>query len=370
MRDTGTQTLIDDLNHAIAEGGAQQRSKILERITDLFAAGSRGYSGKQLALFDDILQELSADIETEVRAKLSNRLAHLDCAPPKLTRSLAFDDAVDVATPVLTHSTALTETDLIENATTKSQKHLLAIAQRLELSEKVTDVLVIRGDQQVAHTVVRNAGARFSLAGYGILVVRARQDDALTLALGARNDLPRQFFLKLLEAASASVRATLELSDPQSARAVREAVDDVATDIQRATRKLSQQYSAAVRDSKQRSNVNLLGEAAVHARARAQEFERTVVALSKLGHFRVDIVERALLDKGQDMVLILAKAANCSWTSAKELLLMYAAERDLDRDDLGRAFERYQALSQETARKVMRFYESRMRHRSGALENS
>ncbi|MGA8819299.1 MAG: DUF2336 domain-containing protein [Xanthobacteraceae bacterium] len=364
MRDSGTQSLIDELNRTVVEAGPQQRKKILQRITDLFAAGSRGYSGKQLALFDDVLQELSTDIEVEVRAKLSERLAHLDCAPPKVIRSLAFDDAAEVATPVLMHSNELSEADLIENAATKSQKHLLAIAQRLKVSEKVTDVLVIRGDKEVALAVVQNKGARFSLAGYGMLVVRARQDDVLTLALGERNDVPRQIFLKLLEGASASVRAALERADPQSAPAIRGAVDDVATAMQRATRGLSQQYSAAVLDAKQRSNVAPLSEASVHARARAQEFERTVVALSKLGHFRVDVVERALLDKGEDMILILAKAAGCSWTTVKELLLMYVAERNLSPDDLGRASERYQKLGETTARKVIRFYESRMRARS------
>ena len=364
MRDTGTQTLIDELNRTVVEGGSEQRIKVLERVTDLFAAGSRGYSGQQLALFDDILQELAADIEVEVRAKLSERLAHLDCVPPKLIRSLAFDDAAEVATPVLMHSSALSEADLIENASTKSQKHLLAIAQRLKVSEKVTDVLVIRGDQQVARAAVQNRGARFSLAGYGMLVVRARQDDALTLALGGRNDLPRQIFLKLLEGASATVRTALERADPHSARAIQDAVDDVATEMQRATREQSQQYSAATLDAKQRRNVAPLSEASVHARARAQEFERTVVALSKLGHFRVEVVERALLEKGEDMLLILAKAAGCSWTTVKELLLMYAAERNLSPDDLDRASERYQKLGVGTARKVIRFYEARMRARS------
>jgi uncharacterized protein (DUF2336 family) len=364
MRDSGTQSLIDELNRTVVEGGSEQRLRVLKRVTDLFAAGARGYSGQQLALFDDILQQLSKDIEVEVRAMLAERLARLDCAPPKLIRSLAFDDAAEVATPVLMHSNTLSEADLIENASTKSQRHLLAIAQRLKVSEKVTDVLVIRGDRRVAHTVVRNRGARFSLAGYGMLVVRAAQDDALTLALGERNDLPRQIFLKLLEGASASVRATLERANPQSAQAIRDTVDDVATQMQRATRELSQQYSTAVHDAKQRRNVAPISEASVHARARAQEFERTVVALSKLGHFRVDVVERALLDKGQDMLLILAKAAGCSWTTVKELLLMYAAERNLSPDDLERASERYQKLGETTARKVIRFYESRMRARS------
>jgi MFS family permease len=57
--------------------------------------------------------------------------------------------------------------------------------------------------------VAANKGARFSLAGYGKLTNRARRDRKLTLALGRRSDLPRQYFLKLLETASASVRAKL-----------------------------------------------------------------------------------------------------------------------------------------------------------------
>jgi hypothetical protein len=50
----------------------------------------------------------------------------------------------------------------------------------------------------------------------------------------------------------------------------------------------------------------------------------------------VDFVERALIDKGEDMILILAKAADCSTTTVKELLLMYVAERNLQSDELAR----------------------------------
>ena len=150
------QSLIDELNDAVANGGIEQRLKILERITDLFVAGSRGYSGEQIALFDDVLQELSAEIETKARAKLALRLAHLRNSPPALIRKLAFDDEITVAEPVLVHSQQLSDADLVENATTKSQDHLFAIAQRLRLSEQVTDILVERGNRRVLRRVVRN----------------------------------------------------------------------------------------------------------------------------------------------------------------------------------------------------------------------
>ena len=348
-------SLIDELNDAVAAGDAKRRLRIMLRIADLFAAGARNYSGQQIAVFDDVLQELTADIELGARAELAHRLARIDGAPPRVVRSLAFDDAIEVAGPVLTHSAQLTDGDLIENASTKSQAHLLAIAQRLQLSEAVTDVLVARGDRRVVNKVVRNRGARFSLAGYEKLTVHARRDKRLTLALGRRGDLPRQCFIKLLEAASASVRARLEAEHPQAEDAIRDVVDDVATLMQREARAGSEAHAAAARDAKSRFRVAGASEASVHAPARAQEFEKTVVALARLGRFPVDLVERALLDEGEDMVLLFAKAAGCSWTTTRELLTMYAANRKLTPDDMTRSFERFGKLSRKTAQSIVSF---------------
>ena len=358
-----SRSLLDELVSPVAGATAKHRHKIIDRVTDLFAAGSRSYSDEQISLFDDVLRRLAADIEIKARAKLAHRLAVIDNAPPVLIRSLAFDDAIEVAEPVLIYSERLTDDDLVENATTKSQDHLYAIAQRLKLSEKVTDVLVERGDQRVVHKVVKNKGARFSLAGFGKLTTRARYDRKLTLALGERSDLPRQYFLKLLEAASSKVRAKLEASNPQLVMAIRDTVDDVATAMQREVRKGSHAHAVAVREAKRRFNVQPITEASVHGPAHAQDFEKTVVALARLGVFPVDLVERALLDEGEDMLLLLAKAAGCSWTTAREMLVMFAANRNLQPDDITVAFERYRKLSQQTARNIVTFYEKRMKLR-------
>ena len=195
---------------------------------------------------------------------------------------------------------------------------------------------------------------------------RARYDRKLTLALGERSDLPRQYFLKLLEAASATVRARLEAANPEAVAAIRDTVDDVATTMQREVRKTSRAHALAVREAKRRFNVRPITEASVHGPAHAQDFDKTVVALARLGVFSVDLVERALLDEGEDMLLLLAKAAGCSWTTARELLLMYAADRSLKPDDITRAFERYKKLSEPTARNIVGFYERRLKLRANA----
>jgi uncharacterized protein (DUF2336 family) len=364
LQATECQSLIDELNDVVATGNDQQRLRILERVADLFAAGSRGYSSEQISLFDDVLRKLSADIEVKARARLARKIARTDNAPPKLVRVLAFDDAIAVAKPVLAHSQQLSDADLIENASTKSQEHLLAIAQRLKLSEPVTNVLVERGDNRVVHRVVRNTGARFSLAGYNKLTNLARRSRKLTLALARRSDLPRQTFLKLLETASAAVRAELERANPQAEAAIRDAIDDVATRVQQEAREASRRYATALRDANRLFNAQPFTEANIHAHARAQDFERTVIALVKLGPFSVDLVERALLDKGEDMILILAKAAGCSWTTAKELLQMHIAERNLPPDNLARFFDRYKKLPRETARNIVNFYGQRVKLRT------
>ena len=99
------------------------------------------------------------------------------------------------------------------------------------------------------HKVARNNGAHFSLAGYGRLTIRAQHDRKLMLVLGQRGDIPRQHFLKLLESASASVRAKLEAANPRAAAAIRDAIDDVATAIQHEVRAASPEHAAAARNA-------------------------------------------------------------------------------------------------------------------------
>jgi uncharacterized protein (DUF2336 family) len=175
--------LIDELEDAIASGSPEKRLDSLWRVIDLFTDGAGRYSDEQIALFDGVILRLAAEIEAKARAKLARRLASVARAPVKVIRSLAFDDDTSVACPVLSRSERLEDADLIATAAAKSQDHLHAIAQRTSLSAAVTDVLVDRGDRQVVRSVAKNAGARFSVAGFGKLVARARGDETLALRM-------------------------------------------------------------------------------------------------------------------------------------------------------------------------------------------
>jgi uncharacterized protein (DUF2336 family) len=281
-----------------------------------------------------------------------------------LVRAFAFDDTIAVAAPVLSQSTALSESDLVTSASTQSQGHLYAIAQRRTISELITEILIERGEPIVVQTVAKNAGARISDDSFRELVVRAGDDAQLALHVGTRRDIPRHHFLKLLETASASVCSKIVAANPQFADAVRGAVTEVIDDINLEVRNQSPDHAKAKRKVKRLKYWRELREANVHAAACAQNFEQTVMALSVLANCPIEMAERAVLNENPGVVQVIAKAAGCSWATMRALLLMTAADRRMSKIDLDRARENFERLEIRAAKRVLEFYEARRNERS------
>src|ERR1700682_3991221 len=212
-----SENLLDELQTTLAHGTVARRVETLRRVTDLFLSGAVDYSSEQIGLFDDVFQCLMHHIETSAKALLANRLAPIDSAPPLTIRALALDDLIEVAAPVLSRSERLDDDALIEAARNKSQAHLMAISTRRVLSDAVTDVLVLRGNDEVIHSTVNNPGAEFSEHGLTRLVNRAEGDDNLATCVGLRPTIPRHLYLKLIAKASDTVQQRLEGANPQPA---------------------------------------------------------------------------------------------------------------------------------------------------------
>ena len=240
------QHLIGDLEGVLAAKDASGRAEILHRVTDLFVNGSGNFTVDQIDLFDVVMSRLVGTIGQAARAEFGSRLAFVSDAPARVIRTLAFDDAIDVAAPVLAHSVRLEDAVLVENARTKSQGHLLAISGRSILAEAVTDILVKRGNHLVVTGAAANRGARFSASGMSILVRRAQDNGDLALCVWERPDIPRHDLVKLFVQASEIVRGKLEAADPRRAVLVRAAVAQASDAIQATARAGSSQHAQAL----------------------------------------------------------------------------------------------------------------------------
>jgi uncharacterized protein (DUF2336 family) len=350
-------SLIDDLERALSASNEAQRVEMLSRVTSLFIADSGKYSPQQVNLFDELLTRFVTVIEAKARARLASRLASVVNAPAGVIRTLAFDDDIEVARTVLRESDQIDENDLVANANSKSQQHLLAISERKSLSEAVTDVLVARGNPEVAHAVAKNAGARFSFAGFRTLVRRSTGDDRLAALVGSRDDLPRQQMLRLLDVASAEVRARLLAQNPDSIDAVQEVIAEVGGSIREEIRGFN--YAAVRPKVEALRAAGQLNEAVIAQYAREERFEETAIALSLLCEINIDVVERGLLAPGLEVLLILLKLAGFSWATTKLVLQLKAANRSISPKQLEQAVAHFSRLNVGAARKAIGYYSSR-----------
>jgi uncharacterized protein (DUF2336 family) len=351
------QALLNQVEDAMASGSVTRRGKIVRHVTDLFIVTSGQCTDTEIALFDDVLTRLAAEIEVSARALLAERLAPIENAPPRIIRTLAFDDEIDVAGPVLQQSPRLDEEALLENARRKGQAHLLAISRRRALTEKVTDVLVARGDQQVVLSTVENRGARFSDSGFSTLVRRAEGDDRLAASVGGRPEIPPYLFRKLLAKASTSVRLKLEAEHPHARHEVRQVVGEVVERL-KAEAQGATDYTPA-RERVEAMQRGQLDDRKLDAIARTGRFEEVAPALARRCELPLEFVEGALKQQHAEMILIIAKAAGLSWLGVRGILAARAASRPTSPGEIAHCLASYERLKPETAQEIIRFHRAR-----------
>jgi uncharacterized protein (DUF2336 family) len=351
-------SLIPELEDVLQHGSRHKRAEALRRVTKLFLEGAKDYSDAHVDLFDDVFALLIEEIETKARCELSNHLAPVGNAPIKVLRVLASDDDIAVAGPVLKLAQRLEEADLVDLAKTKSQAHLQAISARPVLGEAVTDILVRRGDCEVARSVADNRGARLSDTGFFRLIKRAESDGILAEKVGLRPDIPPRLFRELLTRATAIVHKRLLASaTPELQAEIRRVLDKVASEV--GGRVGPRDYRAAQRVVLKLHRNGGMNEAALAAFAGDGKYDETVVGLAALAKVPVNVADRLMASDRPDPVLILCKAAGMGWPTVKAVITVKPDGKPPTSLGLDSAFANYDRLSASTAQRVVRFWQVR-----------
>ncbi len=351
--------LLGELQDALQHGTVARRVETLRRVTDLFLNGAVDYSDEQIAVFDDVFKCLILEIETSAKALLATRLAPIAKAPPQLIHTLAFDDLIEVAAPVLSQSELLDDEMLIQNARVKSQAHLLAISKRKILSGAVTDVLVERGNDEVVESAVNNPGAEFSEDGFTTLVSRAAADDNLATCLGMRRSIPRHHYLKLIAKASDSVRTRLAAANPLSEGDISTAVKEVALRTSSDDGAINAETAAAYKLVGLLHADGRLDEIQIAAFAEAGKFDETNAGIAMLANIPVSTVETMMIESRSEGMMILAKVTGLSWPTLKVILSMRDHLSGNEIKNISEYKESYEMLRASTAQQVLRFHRMR-----------
>ncbi|MCK1405375.1 DUF2336 domain-containing protein [Bradyrhizobium sp. 76] len=349
-----SESLLEELQTALSHGTVAHRVETLRRVTDLFVGNAVDYSDDHVRVFDDVFQCLIERIETSARALLADRLASIAAAPPKIIRTLALDEVIEVSGPVLSKSERLDEATLMEIARTRGQAHLKAISLRRVLSEALTDVLVTRGNEDVVQSTVSNPGAQLSEGSLADLVTRAERDDDLASCIGLRADLPRHHYLKLVAKASLTVRRKLEAAHPELADDVSSAVQEAAQRIRAATTTRQTEMARALVKSLHEDG--RLTELQVATFAEQGKFDETNAGLAALAGVAVETAETMMIESRVEGVMILAKVAAMQWSSVRAIIALREKLSGGPQTDMLTLRDAYEALRSSTAQQVLRFH--------------
>ncbi len=348
-------SLLATLDQIAKHGSRERRAETLKRITDLFLEGAGGFTPEQIRLFDEIFNRLVLKIEARARFELSVSLAGLSNAPHDVVRQLANDGNIAVARPVLEHSLCLDDPDLLDVAKSKSQLHLLAISNRSQIAETITDILVRRGDRDVVRAVAGNSGARLSPNGFSTLVRKAEKDGILAEKVGLRADIPEPLLRLLFTKAVRVVqKRLLAAATPETRIRILHVLSAISgengTDASPHTG-----VAAEIATPSAQPEIEL-DEMILAKLASEGNHEETVLGLSKLCKIPIQSMHRIMESKGGDPALVLCRALGFGWPTARAIVLLQTRGLGMSAHSLEIKNRHFDKLSIPGCQDVMRLW--------------
>lgn len=335
-------------------GHAPDRSAlVLRALTRCFFVRAGRHSDLELELYDKVIEIVLARVEPMAREELALRLAKESRPPPRTLLFLARE-AIEIAEPILLHSPALNEDQLEKLVLTLSQTHLTAIARRACVSQRISDVLVERGDETVHVRLAANHGARISAAAFSKLADRAASRYDLCGHLAARPDIPEE---------------VVERLEPVIHRNLDTVLAALALDIDRNGRAALLEGANAMLLGRLKAAATPVRPVPVLADLIARELILFDDALTELADaddamgvahlllrridLRTDVIMRALFAVPEEPMMLLCRAAKLDLDAFSAVLRMRRRRHGAARQSPAAALSAYAAIDPEAAAAIV-----------------
>ncbi len=176
-----------DVERLLTDRSAAARAETVGKIAG--GMSGSGFSSSERREAEAIFRLLVNDAEVLVRQTLAETLKSVPDLPRDIAKTLASDIA-DVATPMLSYSASLTDEDLFEIISQKSDMHQMAIASRSTVSEAVSEKLAETGSEDVVATLMQNEGAAISEDTYVRVLEQFGDGEKVKTPMAHRSALP------------------------------------------------------------------------------------------------------------------------------------------------------------------------------------
>lgn len=282
------------------------REQLLARLVDLCESRQGALAPRAAAEVEAVFLALVTEAERDIRARLAERLALADWAPPRLIETLARDE-IEVARPVIAASPLLRDESLIRLLTEATLAHRVEVAQRPRLSASVVEAVLDQGEPAVLTALAGNATADVTPAAMTRLVAYAKTVDALGRPLAQHPRLTTELAETLYLWVGQALRsAIVSRFDVDAARL------DAAIAASVAGEARPQRYGPTPAELKLVTKLAAAGQLKpgyLLKTLKEHQLGLFEAALAKLGSFRVEDVHRAVTSQDRPELMALACAA-------------------------------------------------------------
>ena len=206
--------------------GPRARHALLKRLADVVSLPASRVNAFERSVVGDLLVEMLRLATPEDRRRVAVRLAPLGEIPDSLARLLLRDEP-DIAGVLIEQCAALSDSDLMACAAEAGMEHRFLLAGRRNLSEVVTDALLVHNEPAVIEAVLRNTTARLSQTGIEAMVSLSRTHSQLCEHLLRRPEMRPSGAYVMFWWAGPDERRTILQRFAVSREVMQEVVEDV-----------------------------------------------------------------------------------------------------------------------------------------------
>lgn len=232
MSTDGAMPTTDEMLALARSREPADRERLLGVVIDLCQRGVV-LSPEGGKLVQDIFLSLAARAESDIRARLAQKLADASWAPRALVCMLAVDE-IEIARPLIEQSPVLGEPDLIRLVVEATLEHRVAVARRPYLTEGVAHAIVEHGEPSVMTALAGNDTASIAAADMRQLVEASRRIAALRGPLARHPRLTQELAESLYgwvgEALRANIASRFAIDPGRLQETVRDAVAEAMGD--------------------------------------------------------------------------------------------------------------------------------------------
>ena len=217
---------------------AETKISTVQKISAYY--NGNNLTSKGIKLAEDIFNILTHDIEIKVREVLSESLKNSYNLPSEIVQTL-INDQDSVAVPFIKCYDSFTRSDLLRILELPNINKQKAVAQRINLSEDISQYIVDRCPEEVVGTLILNNSAHISDKTYDTIVNKYSDSENIKTCLVYRQELPVAVIEKIVNILSQELKHRLITTHNLPNNLACDIVEQVK---EKATLKISQEFSS------------------------------------------------------------------------------------------------------------------------------